>query len=62
MRAFHPTCAKYCFLSINTKEPSREPMSVPQKWILIAYHTPTNYTLSKSNKRHLGGVWGTTIN
>ena len=61
MRTFRPTYAKYCFLSTNTKEPSREPMHVPQKKILIAYHTPTNYTLSESNKRHLGGVWGTTI-
>ena len=61
MRAFHPTYAKYCFLSRNTKETSREPIRVPQKYILIAYHTPRNYTLLKSNKRHLGGVWGTTI-
>ena len=61
MRAFHPTCAKDSSLSRNTKEPSSEPRRVPQKLILIAYHTPTNYTVSKSNKRHLGGVWGTTI-
>ena len=61
MRAFHPTCAKDCVLSRNTKEPSCEPMRVPQKYILIAYHTPTNYTFSKSNKWHLGGEWGTTI-
>ena len=40
MHAFHPTCTKDCFLSRNTIEPSSEPIRVPQKYILIAYHTP----------------------